>query len=72
MATIIPTYGSEYVPYRIPDQITNPTISNTDYFITADNKNFVFKNKSEEVLYVNIDFLSLDNLYFNKKLFTTV
>jgi hypothetical protein len=72
MAKIIPVYSPEYLPYRIPDQITNPTNSNTDYFITANNKNFVFKKENGEVTYVNIDFLRLDHLYYNKTLFTTV
>lgn len=69
---LIPNYGPEYVNYRIPDQLTSETISNTDYFISADNKNFVFKNEVGEVVYVNIDFLSLDCLYDNKTIFTTV
>lgn len=71
MAKIIPTYSPEYIGYRIPDEITSPTISKADYFITPTNKNFIFKNETGEVVYVNIDFLSLDNLYWNNIIFTT-
>jgi len=72
MALILPTYGPDFINYRIPDQITSPTISSKDYFYTADNKDFIFKQSNGVVSYINIDFLGLDNSYFNNRIFTTV
>jgi hypothetical protein len=72
MSKILPTYGPDFINYRYPDNITSPTISNNDYFYTANNKNFIYKNETGVVTYVNIDFWSLDNLYFNNRIFTTV
>lgn len=72
MAIILPTYGPDFLNYRYPDQSVSPLISNKDYFYTADNKNFVYKNESGVVTNVNIDFLSIDNLYFNNRIYTKV
>jgi hypothetical protein len=71
---ILPTYGNNLL-YRIPDYSVNPTIPGLekDYFVSPINKNFIFKNSSGVVTYVNIDFWGLDNSYLvgNNK-FTTI
>lgn len=73
MAKIIPTYSVDYVDYRIPDQITSPTISSKDYFYTPQNKNFIFKTSTQTFSYVNIDFWGFDNSYLvNNRNFTTI
>ena len=69
MAKIIPIYGPEYFGHRIPDEVTSKIISKADYFITPVAKSFYFKNKSGEVTQVKIDFLSLDNLFWNNTVF---
>lgn len=70
MAKIIPIYSPENYGHRIPDQITNPNISKADYFFTPTAKNFYFKNKSGEVTQIKIDFLKVDNLFWNNTVFT--
>lgn len=72
MAKILPTYEPNFINYRYPDNTTTPGVSSKDYFYSVNNKNFYFKNETGIVSSVNIDFLNLDNLYFNKRIFTKV
>ena len=71
MEIIQPKYSSNNTNYRYPDQITTPVESKKDYFISPLNKNFLFKNSNGETT-VNIDFLSLNNAYFNNRIFITI
>ena len=71
MAIIEPIYSSDNSEYRYPDQDTRPAESQKDYFISPVSKNFIFKASNGVVTYVNMDFLSLDNSFFNNTAFIT-
>jgi hypothetical protein len=72
MAIIAPIYSPDNSVYRYPDQIVNPSESQKDYFISPTSKNFIFKASNGVVTYINMDFLSLDNSYFNNTAFITI
>lgn len=72
MAVIQPIYSPDNSEYRYPDQDTRPSESQKDYFISPVSKEFIFKGSNGVVTYVNMDFLSLDNSYFNNTAFITL
>lgn len=71
---ILPIYPNEVIQYRLWDNISDPELNTTkDYFISASNKEFIFKSKNSEPSYLRLDFWGLDNLYYynNSGTFTT-
>jgi len=69
--SILPNYSPDNIGYRIPDEITNRALSETDYFYTPETKNFIFMEKGQKT-FIEIDFWGFDNSFFNGKAFTTV
>lgn len=62
-------YLPEKLAYRIPNRIEGNSLSDYNFLLTLDNKNFYYKNGSEPT-FVKIDFLNLDNMFVVNKILT--
>lgn len=67
MASIQPKYDSNKLSYRFPNLIENNGISNFDFFYSATNKAFLFKDKNSSLTNVTIDFIKVDNMFVANK-----
>lgn len=74
MAVILPQIAQDNLGYRIPDNSYSytPPANTNDYFLTPTQKNFLYKAQGGNLTQVNIDFLSLDNLFKVNNTFKTI
>lgn len=69
---IAPTFSSNKINYRIPDNSLTPTMADKDYFYSPEEKVFIFMDKPGEKNFVTIDFIGFDNSFFDGKTFKTI